>query len=76
MIVAKTLFFGVFSLLLADCSTSGMTPLVLEGHELHASLMTRQLDDYSIRPVPRAVVGGNPHLSADAEFVEAIARSG
>jgi hypothetical protein len=53
---------------------SGLESLVFEGHELHASLRTRQLDE-SIRHLPPGVVPpGNPHLSTDAAFVEAIAR--
>lgn len=73
---ARAICSGVLVLLLAACSTSGLAPLVLEGPELHASLTTHDLDDGPIRHVPRAVVGGNPYLSADAEFVEAIAHSG
>jgi hypothetical protein len=46
--------------------------LVLEGHELHNSLVTGELSE--IRHVPRSVVGGNPYLSDDPEFVEAIGR--
>lgn len=50
--------------------------LVLEGHELHASLRTRRVDD-SIRHLPPGVLPPrNPHTSTDAGFVEAIARSG
>ena len=63
-------------LLLAACATSGLEPLVLEGQELHASLVTVQLDDESRLHVPRAVLRDNPHLSTDAGFVEAIAHSG
>jgi hypothetical protein len=48
--------------------------LVLEGHELHASLKTRQIDD-SLRHVPRALIPENPHVSTDAAFVAAIARN-
>lgn len=55
---------------------SGLASLVLEGHELHASLKVRQIDD-SIRHLPPGVVPpGNPHLSTDLAFVEALARSG
>lgn len=55
---------------------SGLRSLALQGHELHASLKTRQIDD-SNRHLPDGMVPpGNPHLSTDAEFVEAIARSG
>ena len=76
VISTKTFFAGALGFLLVACSASGsgLGSLVLEGHELHASLKTRQLD--AIRHVPRAVVPANPHLSTDADFVEAIARSG
>ncbi len=60
----------------AACGTSGLNPLVLDGHELHASLVTQQIDDVTRLHVPRAVLRDNPQLSTDAEFVEAIARSG
>ena len=53
-------------------SGSGLGSLVLEGHELHASLKTRQIDD-SVRHVPRALIPGNPHVSTNAAFVAAIA---
>ena len=52
-------------------SGSGLGSLVLEGHELHASLKTRQMDD-SVRHVPRAP--GNPHVSTNADFVATIAK--
>ena len=54
---------------------SGLGSLVLEGHELHASLKTRQIDD-SVRHVPRALIPENPHVSTDAAFVAVIARNG
>lgn len=69
---AKALVIGVLCLTIAGCSASELTPLVLEGHELHSSLVTGKLSN--IRHVPRSVVGGNPYLSADPEFVEAIGR--
>src|SRR5215213_9455017 len=46
--------------------------LVLEGHELHASLKTGPIDDDSVRHVKRAP--GNPHVSTNADFVTGIAR--
>jgi uncharacterized protein (TIGR03067 family) len=55
-------------------SGSGLGSLLLEGHELHASLKTREIDD-SVRHVPRALIPGNPHVSTDAAFVAAIARN-
>lgn len=55
---------------------SGLTPLILEGHELHPSLMTRRLDDKAVRHVPRSLIQRNPQHSTDVEFIKAIARSG
>lgn len=55
---------------------SGLASLVLEGHELHASLKVRQVNN-SIRHLPPGIVPpGNSHLSTDPGFIEAIARSG
>jgi len=54
---------------------SELAPLVLEGHELHDSLVTREYNESSLRHVPFAVIGANPYLSADADFVEAITSS-
>ncbi len=52
-----------------------MSSLVLEGPVLHESLLTRKIA--SIRDLPTGVVSpGNPHLSSDDEFVDAVARSG
>lgn len=70
-----TLLLGWSLAILPACAASELDRLVVEGHELHASLVTRQLDDASRRHVPRAVLNDNPHLSTDAEFVEAIAHS-
>lgn len=54
-----------------------LSSLILEGHELHASLRTLELGSIRQLHLPQgAVLPGNPHLSTDAEFVEAIARSG
>ncbi len=63
-------------LLCAGCGTSGLQPLVLDGNELDASLVTQQIDEVPHLHVPRAVLHDNPQLSTDAEFVEAIARCG
>ena len=74
--VSRKIFLAASAgLLFAACGTSGLKPLVLEGHELHASLVTPQIDDAPIH-VSRGVLRNNPQLSTDAEFIEAIARSG
>jgi len=72
----KMLFAASVGLLFAGCGTSGLDPLLLDGHELHASLETQQIDDVPRLHVPRAVLRDNPQLSTDAEFVEAIAGGG
>jgi hypothetical protein len=72
----KILLAASVGLLLAACGTSGLSPLVLDGHELYASLVTQQIDDVPRLHVPRAVLRGNPQLSTDAEFVGAIAGAG
>jgi hypothetical protein len=69
----KMFLAAAVGLLFAACGTSGLNPLVLDGHELHASLVTQQIDDVPLH-VPRAVLRDNPQLSTDSEFVEAVAR--
>lgn len=66
----------LLGLLINSCSTwgSGLDPLVLEGHELHASLKTRQIDD-SDQHMPRALIPENPHVSTNTEFVGAVVRN-
>jgi pimeloyl-ACP methyl ester carboxylesterase len=59
---------------LAGCPPSALSPLVVDGQELHASLATRPLEDTSRLHVAREVLRDNPYLSTDAEFVDAIAR--
>ena len=60
-------------LLLAGCAPSALGPLVVDGRELHVSLVTRKLEDVArlhLAPVLR----DNPYLSTEAEFVDALAR--
>ncbi|HEX7833741.1 MAG TPA: hypothetical protein VF787_29070 [Thermoanaerobaculia bacterium] len=66
------LFLGSL-LLLAGCSPSALGPLVVDGEELHASLVTRKLEDAAKLQVA-PVLRDNPYLSTDAEFVDVIAR--
>ena len=60
-------------LLLAGCARSGLSPLVLDGQELHASLVTRKLKDVAKHDLA-PVVRDNPYLSTDTEFVDVLAR--
>ena len=77
MIRTKPLLAGILGFLLASsCSVSGLSSLVIEGHELHASLKTRKLENSFGHLAPDVVPPGNPHLSNEARFVEAISRSG
>jgi hypothetical protein len=65
--------FGWSLILLAGCESSALGPLVIDGRELHPSLVTRRLSDAAklhLAPVLR----DNPYLSTDAEFVEVMAR--
>jgi len=72
----KMFFVGIMGFLIAACSTSGLSPLVLEGPDLHPSLATVHLNDDKTRHVSRSVLRMNPQHSTDTEFVRAIARSG
>jgi len=65
-----------WSLFLAGCvpsAPSTLGPLVVDGQELHASLVTRKLKDAAklhLAPVLR----DNPYLSTDAAFVDVMAQ--
>lgn len=67
------LLLGWSLILLAGCASSPLRPLVLDGPELHASLVTRPLDAAAILLLA-AVLRDNPYLSTDAEFVDVLAR--
>ena len=67
------LLLGWSLLILAGCAPSALRPLVVDGQELHASLVTRKLEDAAklhLAPVLR----DNPSLSTDVEYVDVIAR--
>jgi len=71
--MSTKLLLGWSFLLLAGCAPSALRPLVVDGQELHASLVTRKLEDAAklhLAPVLR----DNPYLSTDAEFVETLAQ--
>ncbi|MEQ9401599.1 MAG: hypothetical protein RJQ04_20710 [Longimicrobiales bacterium] len=54
----------------------GLERLVLDGFELHASLVTPDIDDVRRHPLHPALWRDNPQLSTDGRFVEAVARRG
>ena len=59
----------------AEPTKSALGSLLAEGPELHATLRTLDID--SIDQLPNGVAPpGNPVLSSDPEFVEAISRAG
>ena len=64
----------VWSLLFAGCASSALGPLVVDGQDLHASLVTRKVEDAAKLHLTRALLRDNPYLSTDAEFVDLIAR--
>jgi hypothetical protein len=71
--MSMKLLLGWSLILLAGCAPSALSPLVVDGQELHASLVTRKLEDAAkLHLVP--VLRDNPYLSTDAEFVDTIAR--
>ena len=75
MIRTKTLLAGFLGFFLTSlCSAGELDSLVVEGPELHGSLKTRRIGD-SINQLS-VVPPGNPHLSSDAGFIEALARAG
>ena len=64
---------GGFLVLLAGCAPSALRPLVVDGPELHASLVTRRLEDAAklhLAPVLR----DNPYVSTDTKFVDTTTR--
>ena len=70
---ARQLLAGSLVLVLAGCAPSGLGPLVVDGPELHSSLVTLKLEDaarFHIAPVLR----DNPYLSTDSAFVDVLAR--
>ena len=72
MIVKKSSAVAL-CLLLGACGTAGLDSLVLDGHELHASLETLRVEELPLH-VPHSELPDNPHHSTDASFVEAVAR--
>ena len=62
------------SMQVAADSDSGLNQLLVDGHELHASLKTIELENYPVRHLPTDLLPGNPHCSSDHGFVNAISR--
>jgi hypothetical protein len=67
------LLLGWSLILLAGCARSALSPLVVDGRDLHASLVTRKVEDAAKFRLAN-VLPRNPCLSTDAEFVNAIAQ--
>ena len=72
----KIVLMTLVCLLFAGCGAHGLKPLVFDGQELHASLLTPRIEDVQRLHVPRSVLRDNPWISTEADFVEAIARGG
>ncbi len=68
----RLLLISGFLLAASSACGSGLDSLVLEGHELHASLVARRLDSFRDLP-PGVAPPKNPQLSSDDKFVRAIA---
>lgn len=60
-------------LLIAGCAPNSLRSLVLDGPELHPSLVTRSRQDAATL-VLTDVLRDNPYLSTDAEFVDVMGR--
>jgi hypothetical protein len=74
--VSTKWLLGWSLLIVAGCAPSApsaLGPLVVDGQELHGSLVTRKLED-AARLHLAPVLRDNPYLSTDAEFVDVIAR--
>lgn len=59
-------------MVLTACTTSRLCPLIVDGPELHPSLMPKQLGGAK-HGVPKGV-RENPHVSTNVDVVESIAR--
>lgn len=69
----KTLSCWLLSLLFSACSTHKLDSIAVQGNELHASLVTQSLAGLAnFWPPPEMT--GNPFLSEDPAFVEAISK--
>lgn len=71
--MSTKLLLGCSLLVLVGCASGALGPLVLDGPELHASLVTRKLEDAATLQLA-GVLRANPSLSSDAEFVDLLAR--
>ncbi len=69
--ITKSLLAGSLVLALTACTTNGLRPLVLDGHDLHPSLGPKQLDgaNHGLPPGVR----DNPQFSTDVDVVKSIA---
>ena len=71
-----TALVGFLGFLFTVMAPSGLESLILQGHDLHPSVTTREFDERALRHVREGVVLTNPEYSTEPAFVEAIARSG
>lgn len=69
----QKLLLGLSLLFFSGCASSALGPLVVDGRELHASLVTRELKDVA-KLILVPVLRDNPSLSNRAEFVDVIVR--
>lgn len=73
MMTTRLLLGCSLLLLLAGCTPGALGPLVVDGQELHASLVTRKLED-AAKLALAPVLPANPHLSTDSAFVAVLAQ--
>ena len=71
--MSTKLLLGWSLLLLTGCTSSTLAPLVVDGPELHASLVTQKLEDAAVLHLAPAL-RDNPYLSTDSAFVDVTAR--
>lgn len=72
MMITRLLLAGWLCLLLVGCNTSGLQSLVLDGHELHSSLVLKALGGAK-HGVPPGV-RDNPCYSTNVDVVESVTR--
>lgn len=74
--MTSALLLLITASLLTQPEPSPLTVLVFEGPELHSSLVTQNIEEVDRLHVPRSLLGENPLVSMEANFVETVARAG